>query len=150
MGDAVGRASSLFMEGLACSESVLMGFADANGISSEIIPRIATGFAGGIGRRGSVCGALAGAIMAIGLEYGRNKIGDSGPFDLCVAKSSECYKMFEKEFGSVFCFDLIKCDLTTPEGKRIFRESGLRENKCARYVEGATRILLSLTQGRDC
>jgi len=150
MGDAVRKASSLFREGLACSESVLMGFADANGISSEVIPRIATGFAGGIGRRGSVCGALTGAIMALGLKYGRSKIGDSNAFDLCVAKSSECYKMFEQEFGSAFCYDLIKCDLSTPEGKRIFRESGLRENNCTRYVEGATRILSGLTRGSRC
>jgi len=149
MGDAVGKASYLFREGLACSESVLMGFAEANGISSEVIPRIATGFAGGIGRRGSVCGALAGAIMALGLKYGRSKIGDSNAFDLCTAKSSECYRSFEKEFGSVFCFDLIKCDLSTPQGRRIFQESGLREKNCARYVEGTARMLLGLAERSD-
>jgi len=33
--------------------------------------KIATPFGGGIGRRGSVCGAVSGTIMAIGLKYGR-------------------------------------------------------------------------------
>ena len=32
-------------------------------IENEIIPRIAYGFAGGIGNTGAVCGALAGAEM---------------------------------------------------------------------------------------
>ena len=37
----------------------------------EVIPRIANGFAGGIGNTGSVCGAVIGAVMAIGLKLER-------------------------------------------------------------------------------
>ena len=37
------------------------------------IPRIATPFGGGIGGRGEVCGAVTGAVMAIGLKHGREE-----------------------------------------------------------------------------
>ena len=40
-------------------------------IENEIIPRIATCFGGGIGNTGAVCGAVAGAMMAIGLKKER-------------------------------------------------------------------------------
>lgn len=40
-------------------------------VDSEIVPRIAFGFAGGIGNTGAVCGAVAGAVMAIGLKIER-------------------------------------------------------------------------------
>jgi len=133
-----------FKEGYICSESVLMGYAESNGFLDEVIPRMATGFAGGIGRRGSVCGALVGAIMALGLRYGRDKVGDSHAYEQCLARSSECYDLFEKAFGSVSCLDLTACNLSTPEGRRVYRESGLREKKCLRYVEEATRILSTL------
>jgi len=121
-----------------------MGYAEANGIIDEVIPRIATGFAGGIGRRGSVCGALVGAIMSLGLRYGRDRLGDSDAYERCLVKSSECYDMFVKAFGSASCLDLTACDLSTPEGRRIYRESGLREKKCMKYVEEAARILSTL------
>lgn len=40
-------------------------------IPEHIIPQIAYGFAGGIGNTGAVCGAVAGAVMAIGLDRPR-------------------------------------------------------------------------------
>lgn len=144
MANAIEIAVTRFKEGFVCSESVLMGYAELCGIIDEVIPRIATGFAGGIGRRVSVCGALVGAIMALGLRYCIDRLGDSHAYKQCLLKSSECYDMFEKAFGSVTCLDLTVCDLSTPEGRRIFRESGLREKKCMRYVEEAARILTTL------
>jgi len=45
------RAVSYFKEGYICAESVLMAYAEAQGIKSVLIPRIATGFGGGIGRK---------------------------------------------------------------------------------------------------
>jgi len=145
MGNAIDIAVTRFKEGFVCSESVLMGYAESCGIIDGIIPKVATGFAGGIGRRGSVCGALVGAIMALGLRYGRDRLGDDNAYELCMAKSSECYSVFEKAFGSVYCLALTACDLSEPEGRRIYRESGLRERNCTRYVEEAARILLTLT-----
>jgi C_GCAxxG_C_C family probable redox protein len=37
-----------------------------------MIPRIATPFGGGISEHSYICGALSGALMAIGLKYGRD------------------------------------------------------------------------------
>jgi C_GCAxxG_C_C family probable redox protein len=60
---------------LLCSESVLLAISELLGVESELIPRIATGFGAGIGRRGEVCGALAGGVMGLGLVYGRSAPG---------------------------------------------------------------------------
>ena len=145
MEQIVEKAIFHFREGFNCTESVLMAYTETNNIKSMIIPRIATGFGGGIGRRGSVCGALSGAIIALGLKYGRDKV-DLVSYDLCVSKCSQCYEGFKKEFGSVFCRDLTGCDLSTPDGRAAFKEQGLKELKCIKYVEGASKIVLSLTQ----
>ncbi|MGD0329825.1 MAG: C-GCAxxG-C-C family protein [Nitrososphaeria archaeon] len=145
MEDIDERAVSHFKEGYNCCESVLMGYMETNKISSNIVPRIATGFGGGIARRGSVCGALTGAIMAIGLMYGRDRL-DQDAYDLCVAKSSECYERFKKEFGDVQCRNLIGCDLSTSEGRNLFKKMGLREKNCMKYVRGASTILLDLAK----
>jgi C_GCAxxG_C_C family probable redox protein len=144
--EMIKEATSHFREGFLCVESVLMTFAKYNGIRSEIIPKIATGFGAGIGRRGSLCGALTGAVMALGLRYGRNKADDDEAYEKCMNKSFECYMQFKKEFGSVFCNELTECDFTTTEGLIKWRELGLKEKKCLKYVEGSMRILLNLTK----
>jgi len=54
-------------QGHGCSESVLLAVCQEYGIESDAIPRIASCFAGGIGNSGSVCGAVTGAVMAIGV-----------------------------------------------------------------------------------
>jgi len=69
----IDRAFSYFRIGYNCAESVLLAIAkDASEIDCDLIPKIATGFGGGISRQGYVCGAVSGAVMGFGLKYGRN------------------------------------------------------------------------------
>ena len=65
-------AEDSFASGLYCAESVVMAIADAEGVESELLPRVATGFGGGMARTGGACGALTGAIMGVGLALGRS------------------------------------------------------------------------------
>ena len=91
------------MGGHLCSEAVLMTSAEFYGIKTDVIPKIATGFGAGIGRAGSVCGALTGAIMALSLKYGASDVNEVDAYEMCLSKSFECYKKFKNELGSVFC-----------------------------------------------
>ena len=144
--EVIEKAVSRFREGFLCVEAVLMTFAEYQKIKSDIIPKIATGFGAGIGRRGSLCGALTGAIMALSLKYGRNNVDDREAYERCMKKSFECYMQFKTKFGSVFCKELTECDFTTAEGLKKWRDLGLKEKKCIKYVEGSTKILLELTE----
>ena len=47
------------------------------GIKNELIPRIASPFAGGMARTGEVCGAAVGALMCIGIKHGRDDLTQS-------------------------------------------------------------------------
>lgn len=67
------KALSYFRSGYNCAESVLLAIAkDAFEIDSDLIPKVATGFGGGISRQGYVCGVVSGAVMGFGLKYGRD------------------------------------------------------------------------------
>jgi len=71
--ETIDKAMSYFSSGYNCAESTLLAIAKgALGINSCLIPKIATGFGGGISRQGHVCGAVSGAVMGFGLKYGRN------------------------------------------------------------------------------
>ena len=49
-----------------CAQSVVMPFAERAGIDEETARRFAANFGGGM-KRGSVCGAVTGGLMALGL-----------------------------------------------------------------------------------
>jgi C_GCAxxG_C_C family probable redox protein len=65
--------------------------------ANDAIPRIAFGFAGGIGITGAVCGAVAGAVMAIGLKLGRADAMEEMLRRLAVSR--EFHRRFEAAKG---------------------------------------------------
>ena len=59
-----------------CSQSVLGALQKNLGIGNVDVFKAATALSGGVSSMGQVCGAVTGAIMAIGLVYGREKFDD--------------------------------------------------------------------------
>jgi len=145
-GEIVEKAVCRFREGYLCSEAVLMTFAEVYGIKCGQIPKIATGFGAGIGRSGSLCGALTGAVMVLGLKYGRKTLNEAEAYEKCLAKSLQLCRKFKEEFGSTLCRDLTMCDFTTAEGRRKFKEQQVKEKKCVGYVENSMKTLLEITK----
>ena len=127
------RSKTYFESGLYCAESVLQAIADESGISSEYIPRIATGFCGGMALTGGLCGALTGGIMALGLLYGRNNGTESR--DDVYDRTRRLIEAFEDRFGATNCTSLLGCDISTPEGLAIFESKGLEQTLCLKLTE---------------
>ena len=69
----VGKVAALFREGYNCAQSVLLAMQDFWNERKPLEPKIASAFGGGIGKRGSLCGALTGGVITIGQKYGSNK-----------------------------------------------------------------------------
>ena len=135
------RSLELFRSGFFCAESVLQAIAESQGIQSDLIPRIATGFCSGISRTGGMCGAVSGAIMGLNLVAGRNSPAESLELSYCLIQ--KLIGRFEKQHGSVNCRQLIGCDLASQAGQRYFIENQLMES-CLQYAADATRLALAL------
>ncbi len=111
-------------------------------VDNEIIPRIAFGFAGGIGNTGAVCGAVAGAVMAIGLKIERGDTMEEYLRALGVVQ--EFRRRFEAEMGTINCRELTGADLTTPEGIEQFMGSDIPQTVCFPAVGVAYRLVVDL------
>lgn len=117
-------AEESFASGLFCAESVILSIAKAQGIESELLPRIATAFCSGMARSCGMCGALTGAIMSVSLVLGRSAASESVEPSYRAAR--RVIQEFESEFGSRDCQALLDgCDLNLPEGQRMFKEQNL-------------------------
>jgi C_GCAxxG_C_C family probable redox protein len=139
-----GKAAGYFSGDCNCAQSVLLAMQEFYGIRrNRLIPGIATAFGGGIGRRGSLCGALTGAVMAIGLKHGTDRtvlIEKDKAYEMAL----KFYDRFAKECGSPFCRELIGYDLTDPEELEKMRKSKVRDEKCCGFVKKAVEILIGL------
>jgi C_GCAxxG_C_C family probable redox protein len=114
------------------------------GIDSELIPRIATPFGGGIAGGGHVCGAVVGSVMAIGLKYGREE--PEQPHDDPHALAQEFCGRFEQETGHLRCRDLTGFDLSTPEGVQAYWSSDVPIRVCLQAGGTAFRLVMELLE----
>lgn len=110
--------------------------------NDDVIPGIAYGFAGGIGSTGSVCGAVAGAVMSIGLKLGRGQTMEEGLSRFGVVQ--EFRRRFELEMGHITCRSLTGMDLTTQEGREQFMASDVPQRVCFPAVGVAYRLAVDL------
>jgi C_GCAxxG_C_C family probable redox protein len=111
-------------------------------VDNGIIPRIAYGFAGGIGNTGSVCGAVIGAVMAIGLKLER---GDTVEIALRALKVvQEFRRRFEAEAETINCSELTGFDLSTEEAVSQYMQSDIPETVCFPTVGLAYRLVVDL------
>ena len=107
-----------FTTGFMCSESVLdvLNRHYELGIGEEGIA-MSTGFPYGFGDGGNVCGAVAGATMALGKVFGRTVKGDPA-FEKCLALVRELNDDVAAAYGSTLCPEIIKdFEFTAPERK---------------------------------
>ena len=122
-----------------------MSFKEYLGIQDSIIPRLASGFGGGIGGKGSLCGAFTGSIMAIGMKMGRTDPKDKETASAIYGKCQKFWKQFEKEFGSNICYNMIGYHLDVEEERQKWLASGGRE-KCGTIVEKTAGMLCELIE----
>ena len=64
------KANDLFDRKFHCSQAVFAAFAEELGLTEEQALKIGACFGSGM-RKGEVCGACTGALMALGLKFGQ-------------------------------------------------------------------------------
>lgn len=121
----------------------MLSVAEGKSIQSELIPKIATGFCGGIARTSGICGAVSGAVMAISVYYGRSLPDE--PIDKSYVPVKKLIEIFENKFGSTNCRQLTGCDLGTEEGRKRYFATNMLE-RCRGYTEEATRMAMSIIE----
>jgi C_GCAxxG_C_C family probable redox protein len=107
-------ATTKFLEGYNCAQSVLYSFCHELQIDENTALKIACGFGGGMGGKQEVCGAVTGGIIVIGSKYGRGKNDERSARELTYAKIRELMERFSEKHGTFICRNLLNgCDLTT-------------------------------------
>jgi C_GCAxxG_C_C family probable redox protein len=135
-----------------CAQSVLRTLQEAFGHECNEVFKTAFAFGGGLARMKSVCGALVGGYMGLGLEFGRgwrdfkeNPWPTERRLKVYKDKFQKLFKKFVEEYGSDNCYDIIGFDLNDPEDYQEFqkRENHVKcEQRCGKVARWAAELIL--------
>lgn len=131
---------------------MISSYGEEFGLGRELALRIAGAFGGGMARMGETCGAMTGALMVIGLKYGKVTAGDEKARERTYELSREFASRFKKRHGSIVCRELLGYDLSSPEQRAEAHQKGLFDTLCPSLVRHATEILeeiLGVSPARD-
>lgn len=128
-------AAEHFTRDYNCCESVLLAASGYLNIDSGMIPRIATPFGGGISEHSYICGALSGALMAIGLKYGRDDCSQER--EPAKERAGRFIRRFIDKYGAVNCSSIIGCNAADIEA----RKEHIRSTICTPLVREVAQWL---------
>jgi C_GCAxxG_C_C family probable redox protein len=137
----VHKAVTLF-ERFNCAQSVFAACGPGEDLSERMCLTLAGPFGGGMGRLGETCGAVAGALLVLGVRNGQematNPVQARGPLYERVATLMNA---FRERNGGLTCRDLTGCDLRTPEGQEQYKTRDLHHTLCRKLVASAVELL---------
>lgn len=122
-----------------CAQSVFAALAEDVGLDLETALKISTCFGGGM-RCGEVCGAVTGALMAIGTKFGSAKENDMESKMPAYKMEVEFLDKFKEKYGCLRCMDLLGYDTRDPEQAKKVSELGLRKTVCQNAIMDAAEI----------
>ena len=121
--------------GLNCAQSVLKQFVDPQKVEDAL--KFSSGFGGGM-KTGSVCGALTGGIMALGLRLGSTDPALKKRMDSPV---KELVSRFEAIMGHTDCLSIIGYNVNIPEQRELATRQGIMEKQCKLAIDTAVEIV---------
>lgn len=140
------NAVKCFTDGFNCAQAVLSSFSEEYSCPKELALKISGAFGSGMGQLGETCGAVTGALMIIGLKYGKYKSSDTESKDRTYACVKQYSDIFKLRFGSIKCTDLIKFNLSNHEELIEARKAGVFQSICPELIKCSVEILESLFQ----
>ena len=135
-----------------CAELTLTSVLEVLGVDNYMFHNIAKPLAGGFGgyksKKGwmGACGAVTGGCAAIGAIVGGKKLMDEETMGMAYFKAVKYCTEFENQFGTVVCSGLCGYDFSKRDEYLKYRENGIWEKTCYKFVVWGVDKIRKLTQ----
>ena len=138
-------AAETFRNGFNCSQAVLSVFAEDFELTKDSCLRLASPFGSGIARMQETCGAVTGALMAIGLKYGKGERGTEEDKAHTYKLSQQFIAAFKEQHQTICCLQLLdRLNINHPEEMAEIKKRNLFQCNCSKYVQSAVEITESI------
>ncbi|MFC1726094.1 C-GCAxxG-C-C family protein [candidate division KSB1 bacterium] len=137
----VETALKIFDDGFYCSQSVVSAFCEDYGLRLEPGLKLSTLFGAGIVYTGETCGAVTGALIILGLKYGKAEVDDLKENSPAFKKAGEFIEKFKSRNGTIICKVLVGYDINDSEKRQKAREREIFKEVCPKLVQDTVEIL---------
>jgi len=138
------RVKAIMSKSHNCAQSTFYALSEQFGLGGDDVLKALTPLPG-LAERGETCGAVTGALMAMGLIYGRDNLEDWKKYRSSLVPTNTFCQKFQEELGSSLCCQIQerafgKCyNLMDPEQLKDFQRADAT-SRCTRVVQKACRI----------
>lgn len=142
--ETVANALKYFDDDHNCAQAVLHAVLEKYGLYFDEATSVIAGMGGGIGLQGNVCGAVSGAIAALGvLQKERVKDFQKHKEATYTSAIKFMYK-FRKLHETVICDALTGITMADTEARDEAIDKGHFHKICPQFVEDAVKIALDI------
>jgi hypothetical protein len=110
-----------------------------------------------VARQGETCGALTGAILALGSVIGRERLEDIDQYQKAMEPAGKIYRIFKERVGHTLCSEIHRIRygkvyrLSIPEERQAFHDMGGHSQKgcpevCGIAARIAAEVILDITE----
>lgn len=138
------RAAAYHHQGFNCCQAVLASFHDVTDLSEQTSFDMGGGFGAGA-QTGELCGAIAGAVMTLGLLTPVDAQDPVASKRRTGALAKEFQRRFREKFGDLRCQTLLKTEIQANDATPAAAEMGLT-NRCDVLIITAVEILEEMRQ----
>ena len=139
--DRAKKAVACFKEGFSCSQAILSTYSPELGIDRKTALKVSGSFGGGMAGMADTCGCVTGAFMVIGLKYGKTQAKAEQAKKKTYGLVKDFCTKFKARNKSIVCRELLGCDISTPEGRKHFKDKKLIVKVCPKLVRDAAEII---------
>lgn len=134
------KAAELNKSGYNCAQSVFVAYAEDQGMDRELAAQISGNLGTGC-REGCSCGALNGALMALGFYCGHAKAEDGAAKSRAFNVSIDFVKKFKTVHGTTQCRELLGGNPSIPEERKRLAAEGKLSTICPKLTVSAAELL---------
>ena len=144
--DTINLAMKYFSTDYNCAQSVMKSILVSKELDFDEIFHLSAGFGGGVGLQGHICGAVSGAVAALGVINGEKYTDPKKHKEATYEAVEKFMHLFKERNGSIICDDLTGIVMADKASHDKAAKDGTFRRVCPGYVKDAVRIVLGLTQ----
>lgn len=138
MSQNAAAAEAMFLQGYNCAQAVLACCGGPAGLARDQALKVSAAFGGGLSHLDQTCGAVTGAMMALGLHLATAEPNGKRK---AYAAAQDFAARFVARHGSIRCTDLLGVSIATPAGLEQAKAAGTFKTLCPNLVRDACNLL---------
>ena len=148
--ESVALAKEFFSGKYNCSQSTMKAILVGMDMDFDQIMPLAAGLGAGVAHQGTVCGAVSGAIAALGVVESSLHIDALEQKEAAYSSGEEFVRRFKQKNDTILCNKLTGIEMSNLRARQEAMKEGIFSKVCPSFVSDAVRIALEIaTEGKD-